>query len=87
VEYFGFGPIFSTATKPDAARTVGLHDLRRACQLSLKPIVAIGGIGLAQIPDVLGAGAASAAVISALMCARSMAHEMEAFLRKAGEIG
>jgi thiamine-phosphate pyrophosphorylase len=87
VEYFGFGPIFSTATKPDAAPAVGLDDLRHACRLSSKPIVAIGGIGLAQIPDVLGAGAASAAVISGLMCARSIAHGMEAFLRKAAEIG
>lgn len=85
VEYFGFGPIFSTATKPDAAPAVGLDNLRRACRLSSKPIVAIGGIGLAQIPDVLGTGAASAAVISGLMCAPSIAHEMELFLRKAGE--
>jgi thiamine-phosphate pyrophosphorylase len=83
VEYFGFGPIFSTATKPNAAPAVGLDNLRRACRLSPKPIVAIGGIGLAQIPEVLGAGAASAAVISGLMCARSIAREMEAFLRQA----
>jgi thiamine-phosphate pyrophosphorylase len=87
VEYFGFGPIFSTATKPDAAPAVGLEELRRACRLSSKPMVAIGGIGLAQVSDVLGAGATSAAVISGLMCARSIAHEMEVFLRKAAETG
>ena len=85
VEYFGFGPIFSTATKPDAAPALGLDKLRSACRLSPKPIVAIGGIGLAQIPDVLEAGAASAAVVSGLMCAPNIAHAMEAFLRKSGE--
>jgi thiamine-phosphate pyrophosphorylase len=83
IQYVGFGPIFPTTTKEDAAPSVGLRRLSLACQSSAFPIVAIGGIGLDQVQEVLGTGAKSAAVISALMQAKSLAHQMERFLEKA----
>jgi thiamine-phosphate pyrophosphorylase len=83
IQYVGFGPVFPTATKHDAAPAVGLHRLAAACKASAFPVVAIGGIGLDQVQEVLKAGAASAAVISALMRARNLAREMERFLEKA----
>jgi thiamine-phosphate pyrophosphorylase len=82
VEYLGFGPVYATATKPDHAPLVGLQMLRTACRRSAKPVVAIGGIGLAEIRPVLAAGAASAAVISALMTAPSIPRQMEQFLKE-----
>jgi thiamine-phosphate pyrophosphorylase len=85
VHYLGFGPIYPTSTKLHAARIVGVRTLRRACSLSSKPVVAIGGIGLHQVREVLDAGAASAAVISALMEADDLAREMELFLKEARE--
>jgi thiamine-phosphate pyrophosphorylase len=83
IEYIGFGPIFATSTKPNHFPLVGLAALQQACRLSAKPVVAIGGIDLGQIRDVLDAGAASAAVISSLMQAKNLARRMEQLLKAA----
>ncbi len=66
IDYIGFGPVFGTATKPDAESIRGLEALARACKQSHHPVVAIGGIGLHNLAHVQQAGAVSAAVISAL---------------------
>ena len=85
VHYIGFGPVFRTSTKEDPSPVAGLTKLRRACRQSSVPVVAIGGIGLKQVRDVLGAGAASAAVVSALMKSGNIARRMEDFLEAARE--
>ena len=85
IQYMGFGPIFRTLTKVNPSPVVGLKKLERACAQSSVPVVAIGGIGLKQVRDVLNAGAASAAVISALMQAEDIAKKMEDFLEAARE--
>jgi thiamine monophosphate synthase len=46
-------------------------------------VVAIGGIGLDRVREVLEAGAASVAVISALMTSKNLARQMERFLERA----
>jgi thiamine-phosphate pyrophosphorylase len=83
IDYIGFGPVFPTATKCDAAPAAGLQHLAKACKASVLPVVAIGGIDLDQVQEVLRAGASSAAVISALMKAKNLARRMECFLEKA----
>jgi len=85
VQYIGFGPVYKTSTKENALPT-GLRQLATACRASSRPVVAIGGIGPGQIREVLCAGAASAAVISALMSAKDLARRMEFLLKKATEI-
>lgn len=80
-QYLGFGPVFATATKPDPSPVTGLARLRRACAESTRPVVAIGGISADKIAAVLEAGAASAAVISALMTAPNLARRMEQLMR------
>jgi thiamine-phosphate pyrophosphorylase len=85
VQYIGFGPVFETSTKLDASPATGLKKLAQACRESILPVVAIGGIGLEQIRIVLNAGAASAAVVSALMKAPNIALEMQKFLEEASE--
>ena len=85
VQYLGFGPVYRTSTKGDASPSVGLRRLAHACRASSVPVVAIGGIGLEQVRQVLGAGAASAAVISALMKAPDLARQMERFLNQAAK--
>jgi thiamine-phosphate pyrophosphorylase len=82
-DYVAFGPIFPTATKRDAAATVGLQALRRITRGATRPVVAIGGIGLEQVREVLEAGAASAAVISAVMRAPDLARRMALLLEAA----
>jgi thiamine-phosphate pyrophosphorylase len=83
VDYIGFGPVFPTGTKLDAAPASGLAALRSATKISAKPIVAIGGIGLENLGAVLNAGAVSAAVVSAIMCAPSIPGALEKFTTEA----
>jgi thiamine-phosphate pyrophosphorylase len=83
VQYIGFGPVYPSSTKNQPDPVTGLHGLRRACRASVHPVVAIGGIGLDQVPEVLAAGASSVAVISALMSSKNLSLRMEAFLRAA----
>ena len=66
-DYVAIGPVFGTATKADAEPMVGLEGLRRARVLTARPVVAIGGITLANAMSVVEAGADSVAVISGLM--------------------
>ncbi|MCQ2344805.1 MAG: thiamine phosphate synthase [Paludibacteraceae bacterium] len=44
VDYVGISPVFATPTKTDTATPVGLEGLKRAAELSLHPMIAIGGI-------------------------------------------
>ena len=66
VDYLGVGPVWGTATKLDAAPPGGVEMLRRITTTSPWPCVAIGGIGLGRLAQVRGAGAAGAAVVSAI---------------------
>ena len=67
VEYLALGPIFATQSKSQADPVVGLEGLRALRPLTAKPLAAIGGISLSNAQEVLGAGANSVAVISALL--------------------
>jgi thiamine-phosphate pyrophosphorylase len=65
--YIGVGSIFNTTTKPDADQSVGLDAIYRIRQAVDIPIVAIGGINMGNIQDVIRAGADAAAVVSAVV--------------------
>ncbi|MES1204318.1 MAG: thiamine phosphate synthase [Pseudomonadota bacterium] len=67
-DYLGFGPIFATTTKDRPDPVVGIEALRQVTTqvASGVPVVAIGGITLGSIADVAAAGAAAAALISAV---------------------
>ena len=80
-DYIAIGPVFSTATKPDAEKPVGLEGVRRARALTSKPLVAIGGITRDNARSVLDAGADSVAVISGLFApGQTLAASVEDFL-------
>ena len=64
-DYIGFGPMFQTSTK-DAGSPKGLRLLEKICNKIRIPVVAIGGISCENIREVLDAGAAACAVISAI---------------------
>ncbi len=77
-DYVAFGSFFPSPTKPAAARA-DLALLREAARTLRVPIVAIGGITLANAPPLLDAGADSLAVLSALFDApdiRAAAHAL-----------
>lgn len=68
IDYIAIGPIFSTSSKTDTEPTLGLDNLRKVREsLGPIPLVAIGGIDLANAKEVLAAGADSVAVISAVL--------------------
>ncbi len=66
VDYVAIGPVFATVTKENPDPVVGLEGVRAACGLIRKPLVAIGGITVANAGEVWAAGADSVAVISAI---------------------
>lgn len=63
-DYISTGPVYATPTKPGRP-AVGLEYVRQAAQHLDIPFVAIGGIDLTNIDDVLAAGAKTVAVVRA----------------------
>jgi thiamine-phosphate pyrophosphorylase len=80
-DYLGVSPIFSTATKADAGDPTGvalLNEIRRRVTL---PLVAIGGITLANAPAVIAAGADAVCAISAVVAHPDVKSEIGKFQR------
>ncbi|HEV2576203.1 MAG TPA: thiamine phosphate synthase [Acidobacteriaceae bacterium] len=65
-DYVAVGPVFRTASKANPEPVVGLELVRRARAMTELPVVAIGGITLANARSVIEAGADSVAVIGGL---------------------
>jgi thiamine-phosphate pyrophosphorylase len=80
--YIAIGPVFATASKANPDPVVGLAGVRRARELTRKPLVAIGGITRHNCLAVIEAGADSVAVISDLV--RDPRKSAEEFLRILG---
>jgi thiamine-phosphate pyrophosphorylase len=66
-DYLAIGPVFSTSSKDKPDPVVGLEGVRRARELTRKPLVAIGGITRSNAASVIESGADSVAVISDLL--------------------
>lgn len=84
-DYVAFGPVFATASKEHPDPVVGLEGLRQARRLTRKPLVAIGGITLANARTVIEAGADSVAVIHDLLAAEDIGARAREFLHLLGE--
>jgi thiamine-phosphate pyrophosphorylase len=70
IDYLAFGPVFGTTSKQSAYDARGLAALGEIAALAGSlPLVAIGGIDLDRVGEVIRAGAAGAAVISAVAAA------------------
>ena len=80
--YLAIGPVFATSSKEEPDPVVGLEGVRRARELTRKPLVAIGGITRANARSVLDAGADAVAVISDLL--RGPRKSAEEFFRILG---
>jgi len=76
VNYVALGPVFGTGTKQNPDPMVGLEELRRCRSLVEQPLVAIGGITMENVVDVLEAGADSVAVIAGLLPAAPTAQSL-----------
>ncbi|HSD51961.1 MAG TPA: thiamine phosphate synthase [Candidatus Methylomirabilis sp.] len=81
-DYIGFGPMFSTGTKETGYTPRGLAGLREVRAAVGLPILAIGGITLETVADVILAGATAPAVISAIVAAPDIGATAAAFRRR-----
>lgn len=65
-DYLGAGPVFETASKSDAGSGKGIDFVRKMTSLVKIPVVGIGGINAQNALYLREAGAAGAAVITAI---------------------
>lgn len=82
VDYIAAGPVFQSSTKTGHAPVIGVEGLAEICRQVEIPVVAIGGIRLENIDEVIGAGATSVAVISDLIGHRNIESRAEQFLNR-----
>lgn len=66
-DYIGVGPIFATQTKDDVCAPVGLTYLEHVASNSPLPFVAIGGIKLHNIEEVVSKGAISICLVTEIV--------------------
>ncbi|MDD5195594.1 MAG: thiamine phosphate synthase [Candidatus Omnitrophica bacterium] len=80
-DYLAVSPIFSTSTKADAGKPVGLALIENIKKHVSIPVVAIGGINLANAESVIQAGADCLCAISAVVTKKDVKGEIEKFQR------
>jgi len=78
-DYVGFGPMYSGGLKNIAAG-MGLDNLRAIRAAVRIPIVAIGGITEARVPETLAAGADAAAIITDVVNAPDIGAKVRSIL-------
>ncbi len=71
-DYLAISPVFSTASKNDAGPGRGLDVVREIRRSVSVPVIAIGGINLDNVREVIAAGADGVAVISAVVGSRDI---------------
>jgi len=85
LDYVAYGPIFATRSKERPDPVQGLAGLRQAARDCSLPLVAIGGITVETIAEVIAAGADAAAVIGALGRSTDPCDAARELLRRAEE--
>jgi thiamine-phosphate pyrophosphorylase len=86
VDYLGLSPVFSTDTKTDTAKPLGLDGISELRKMTDIPLVAIGGISTENAADIISVGADGLAVVSAIMAAENPKDVSQIFQSKI-EIG
>ena len=67
IDYIGVGPIYKTNSKEDADRPIGEKVLKQIIQKVDVPVVAIGGINLQNVNNLMRLGVSGIAVISNIL--------------------
>jgi len=80
-----FGPVYDTPAKRRYGAPQGLAALAEVCRRVSLPVVAIGGVTAAHVPELRAAGAAGIAVIRALLRAADPARATAELLAACGE--
>jgi len=79
--YIGVGPVYATATKPQA-KPVTLEFVHWAAASLTRPWFAIGGITLQNLDEVLAAGARRVCIVSAILSAPDIFATCRAFKKR-----
>ena len=80
-DYVGVSPIFTTKTKIDAGRSLGIRLIKEIRSHLSIPIIAIGGINLSNAIKVIEAGPDGLCAISAVVTKPGVKREIEKFQR------
>ena len=78
-DYLGIGPLHPQKTKPDAAAQLGLGGFAKLRRMTVKPVLAIGGVTAGDVPMLVEEGATGVAVVSAIMAAEDPEAAARAF--------
>lgn len=79
-DYLGVGPAFATSTKDGLPDPIGPAGVAAVAAAVAVPVVAIGGVTAARVPELLAAGAHGVAVVSAVSGAPDPAAATRALL-------
>lgn len=79
-DFITFGPVFYTPSKAAYGEPVGTDSLGEAARVLSIPVFALGGITKDTVPEVIAAGAAGIALISAVLAAPQPAEKTAALL-------
>lgn len=88
VDYLALSPVFSTPTKTDTVIEWGLDGLRMAASKTDLPVIAIGGMNVTTVEDVVRSGASGIAVVSAICASKKpfdAAKKLRTVIDSAGE--
>lgn len=78
-DYIGVGPVFPTATKADVVAPVTVSYVREVARTIKIPFVAIGGIKLRNVDEVIEAGATRICAVSEIVGSTDVKGTCEAF--------
>ncbi|NMO94314.1 thiamine phosphate synthase [Paenibacillus lemnae] len=81
-DYIGAGPVYATATKADVVAPVGLSYIREVAEQISIPFVAIGGIKLDNVEEVIRAGATRICAVSEIVGSTDVTGTCRTFLTK-----
>jgi len=80
-DYIGLSSIYSSTTKTDAGEGQGPGLIRKVVPEMGIPVVAIGGITMENVKEVMQAGADAAVAISAVLCTADAGREVAEFIK------
>ncbi len=79
--YIGVGCIYGTNSKPDAGDAIGIKIISEIKSVVNIPVVAIGGINITKVPELLQQGADGIAVISSITRAKNIKSATRDFIK------
>lgn len=82
--YLGVGPAYATTTKSGLPEALGPSGIEAVASAVDVPVIAIAGVTVARVPELLAAGAWGVAVVSAVYSALDPAAAVTAFLEAIG---